>query len=42
VKHGARSANSKAAGPVGRVIRDLILPIVLRQAACDDGRSMNR
>jgi hypothetical protein len=40
VKHGAPSANSKAAGPVGRVIRDLILPIVLRHAASDDGRSM--
>jgi FAD-dependent urate hydroxylase len=40
VKHGARSANSKAAGPVGRVIRDLILPIVFRRAARDGGRSM--
>jgi len=33
VKHGARSANSKAAGPVGRVIRDLILPVVFNHAA---------
>jgi 2-polyprenyl-6-methoxyphenol hydroxylase-like FAD-dependent oxidoreductase len=40
VKHGARSANSKAAGPVGRVIRDLILPIAFRRAAKDGGKSM--
>jgi FAD-dependent urate hydroxylase len=40
VKHGARSANSKAAGPVGRVIRDLILPVVFGRAAKDGGKSM--
>jgi 2-polyprenyl-6-methoxyphenol hydroxylase-like FAD-dependent oxidoreductase len=40
VKHGARSANSKAAGPVGRVIRDLMLPIAFRRAARHGGRSM--
>lgn len=40
VKHGARSASSKAAGPAGRVIRDLILPTVFRRAARDGGKSM--
>lgn len=40
VKHGARSANSKAAGPVGRVIRDAILPIAFRRADKDAGKSM--
>lgn len=40
VKHGARSASSKAAGPVGRVIRDLILPVIFSRGAKDGGRSM--
>lgn len=40
VKHGARSANSKAAGPVGRVIRDLVLPFFFGRAAKDGGKSM--
>ena len=40
VRYGARSANSKAAGPVGRVIRDLILPIAFGRAARDGGGSM--
>ena len=40
VRHGHRSANSKAAGPVGRFLRDLVLPVVFRQAAKDGGRSM--
>ena len=40
VRHGARSSNSKAAGPVGRVIRDLILPAVFSRAAKDGGKSM--
>ncbi|WP_409431243.1 FAD-dependent oxidoreductase [Mycobacterium sp. SMC-16] len=40
VRHGHRSANSKAAGPVGRLLRDLVLPVVFRQAAKDGGRSM--
>jgi 2-polyprenyl-6-methoxyphenol hydroxylase-like FAD-dependent oxidoreductase len=30
VAQGARSSSSKAAGPVGRVVRDLLLPIVFR------------
>ncbi|MDT7616035.1 MAG: hypothetical protein QOF00_3482 [Pseudonocardiales bacterium] len=32
VKHGARSSNSKAAGPVGRILRDALLPLGLRMA----------
>lgn len=40
VKHGARGSNSKAAGPVGRVIRDLILPLAFSRAAKDGGKSM--
>jgi FAD-dependent urate hydroxylase len=32
VKAGARSSRSKAAGPVGRVIRDALLPIIFRRA----------
>jgi 2-polyprenyl-6-methoxyphenol hydroxylase-like FAD-dependent oxidoreductase len=31
VAQGARSSNSKAAGPLARVLRDAILPIVLRR-----------
>lgn len=30
VAQGARSSSSKAAGPVGRVVRDLVLPFVFR------------
>ena len=33
VAHGARTSNSKAAGPLGRVLRDLMLPVVLKHAA---------
>jgi FAD-dependent urate hydroxylase len=33
IKAAARINNSKAAGPVGRVVRDAMLPIVLRMAA---------
>jgi len=33
VAHGARTSNSKAAGPVGRVIRDLMMPFVLKRVA---------
>lgn len=40
VRYGARSANSKAAGPVGRVIRDLLLPVAFGRAAKDGGESM--
>ena len=38
VAQGARSSNSKAAGPVGRVMRDLLLPRMLRRAAGPAGR----
>ena len=30
VAQGARSSSSKAAGPAGRVLRDLLLPFVFR------------
>ncbi|MDR3665032.1 MAG: NAD(P)/FAD-dependent oxidoreductase [Mycobacterium sp.] len=40
VKHGNRSSNTKAAGPVGRIVRDLMLPFIFRHAANDGGRSM--
>jgi FAD-dependent urate hydroxylase len=33
VKYGARSSSSKAAGPVGRIIRDALLPLGLMMAA---------
>jgi FAD-dependent urate hydroxylase len=33
VAHGARTSNSKAAGPVGRVLRDLMMPMILKRAA---------
>jgi len=33
VAHGARTSNSKAAGPVGRALRDLMLPMILKRVA---------
>jgi FAD-dependent urate hydroxylase len=33
VAHGARTSNSKAAGPFGRVLRDLMMPMILKRAA---------
>ena len=33
VAHGARTSNSKAAGPVGRVIRDLMMPMIFKRVA---------
>jgi len=33
VAQGARTSNSKAAGPVGRVIRDLMMPLILKRVA---------
>jgi 2-polyprenyl-6-methoxyphenol hydroxylase-like FAD-dependent oxidoreductase len=33
VAHGARTSNSKAAGPVRRALRDLMLPMILRRVA---------
>jgi FAD-dependent urate hydroxylase len=40
VRHGARSSSSKAAGPVGRVVRDAVLPWFLARAAKDGGSSL--
>lgn len=40
VAYGARSANSKAAGPIARVFRDLLLPWVFWYAARDGGKGM--
>ena len=33
VAHGARTSNSKAAGPFGRVLRDLMMPMILKRVA---------
>ena len=33
VAHGARTSNSKAAGPIGRKIRDFMMPIILKRLA---------
>lgn len=33
VAHGARMSNSKAAGPVARVIRDMMMPMILKHVA---------
>ena len=33
VAAGARGSSMKVAGPVGRVVRDLTMPIVLKQVA---------
>ena len=33
VAQGARTSNSKAAGPVGRVLRDLMMPVFLKRLA---------
>jgi 2-polyprenyl-6-methoxyphenol hydroxylase-like FAD-dependent oxidoreductase len=33
VAHGARTSNSKAAGPIGRKIRDLMMPMILKRVA---------
>ncbi len=40
VAFGARGANQKAPGRVGRVVRDLILPLAFAKAAKDGGASM--
>lgn len=36
VAQGARSSQSKAAGPIGRVFRDLMLPLFLKRMANGD------
>jgi FAD-dependent urate hydroxylase len=33
VAHGARTSNSKAAGPLARVLRDLMMPVILKRVA---------
>lgn len=33
VAHGARTSNSKAAGPAARVLRDLMLPVIFKRVA---------
>ncbi|MBA2535790.1 MAG: FAD-dependent monooxygenase [Rubrobacter sp.] len=33
VAHGARTSNSKAAGPVSRVIRDMMMPMILKRVS---------
>jgi FAD-dependent urate hydroxylase len=38
VAHGARTSNSKAAGPVARALRDLMMPAILKRVA--DGGSL--
>ncbi|MFJ3959144.1 FAD-dependent monooxygenase [Arthrobacter sp. NPDC090010] len=40
VKHGHRSSNQKAAGPVARLLRDAMLPMIFRRAERDGGESM--
>lgn len=40
VEHGRRSSARKAAGPIGRLVRDAMMPIIFRRAARDDGDSM--
>jgi 2-polyprenyl-6-methoxyphenol hydroxylase-like FAD-dependent oxidoreductase len=33
VAHGARTSNSKATGPVARVLRDMMMPLILKRVA---------
>jgi hypothetical protein len=35
VAQGARTSSSKAAGPIGRVVRDLVLPLVFRSVVTE-------
>jgi 2-polyprenyl-6-methoxyphenol hydroxylase-like FAD-dependent oxidoreductase len=39
VAQGARSSSSKAAGPVGRVLRDLLLPFVFRHLVTETSQA---
>lgn len=39
VAYGARTNNSKAAGPIARVLRDLMLPIILKRTAGEESFS---
>ena len=40
VAQGARSSNGKAAGPIARVLRDLMMPVFLKRAAGSGQRSL--
>jgi FAD-dependent urate hydroxylase len=40
VAQGARSSSGKAAGPVARVLRDLMLPVILKRVASSGERSL--
>jgi FAD-dependent urate hydroxylase len=40
VAQGARSSSGKAAGPVARVLRDLMLPVVLKRVASSGEKSL--
>jgi FAD-dependent urate hydroxylase len=40
VAQGARSSSGKAAGPIARVLRDLMLPVILKRVASNGGRSL--
>jgi FAD-dependent urate hydroxylase len=40
VAQGARSSSDKAAGPIARVLRDLMLPVVLKRVASSGERSL--
>jgi FAD-dependent urate hydroxylase len=40
VAQGARSSSGKAAGPIARVLRDLMLPVILKRAASSGERSL--
>src|SRR5918999_1335197 len=40
VAQGARSSSGKAAGPIARVIRDLMLPMVLKRVASNSEKSL--
>jgi FAD-dependent urate hydroxylase len=40
VAQGERSSNGKAAGPIARVLRDLMLPVILKRVASSGERSL--
>jgi FAD-dependent urate hydroxylase len=40
VAHGSRSSSGKAAGPIARVLRDLMLPVILNRVASGTGKSL--
>jgi hypothetical protein len=39
VAAGARSSSGKAAGPIARVLRDLMLPLILKRVASGSEKS---